>query len=320
VSDKTFQAALKANREASLYGGWLTKYQHIERLGSPEVEGLLDGIVTVQTKIDGANLTVAWDNEKGLIIASRNQAISVGGVPSVGFNGAVEYVLANHRFEEIVRHGYIIRAEHLVRHSISYTKENMGKPWVFDVQQMVDGAYLEPMEYEQMFDGYGISFIPVLAILDHPTVDDIVALVPGPDTFGAQQKEGVVVKRYNFVNQWGHTVWAKLVAADFKEKNKLAFGAGKKDGPEMRFAATVTDEDVMKVIHLVNEQHPATVRDMSQVLGMVWHDAFVDRLWRFVQKDKVQAFDFGTARRLVESKTREIALTYFNGGHNEHSI
>ena len=312
MSDKDFQEKLEANRTAALYGGWLHKYQHIERLGSPEVEGLLDGIVTVQTKIDGANMTIAWDEEKGLIIASRNQAISIGGNPPVGFNGAVEYILARPAYEEIVRHdGMTIRGEWLIRHSIAYAKENLHKFWVFDIQCGSDGLYLPPEDYEDML--IELLYIPVIAVLDHPTVDQIVALVPGPDTFGAEQKEGVVVKRYDFKNQWGHTVWGKVVAADFKEKNKLAFGAGKKDGPELRFAAEVTDDDVLKVIHKIEEDHPATVRDMSQVLGRVYYDAFTDRMWKFIQKERVKEFNFETARRLVESKTREIALDYFNG-------
>src|SRR5467141_657509 len=74
----------------------LGKYQHVTRLGDEEVEGILDGDVIVETKIDGANLTVAcYKEHNGIIVASRNQIVYKEGMEKKGFQGAVEYVL-NH--------------------------------------------------------------------------------------------------------------------------------------------------------------------------------------------------------------------------------
>jgi hypothetical protein len=175
-------------------------------------------------------------------------------------------------------------------------------------------SYVEPRLYTPILEEWGIPYIPTLTTLNYPTPEVLAALVPGPDAFGADQKEGVVVKRYDFTNRWGKTVWAKLVAADFKEKNKLAFGATKHDAPELRFAATVTDEAVMKVIHkIADERGACTVKQMGEVLGRLWYDAFTDNLWAFVKKEKVGAFNFSEARRLVEAKARTVALDYFNG-------
>lgn len=318
MNQQEFQEHLTEQRSKPLYGDWLTKYQHVERLGSPEVEGLLDGVVTVQTKIDGANLTVAWDRDAGdFIIASRNHAIYHDGEIVEGFNGAVEYVKANAAgFQHITQDlGWILRGEWLVRHSVNYAPDKMKKLYIFDVQQTDDDlAYVEPRLYIPILDDWRIPYIPTLITIDHPTPERLAALVPGPDTFGADQKEGVVVKRYGFVNRWGKTVWAKLVAADFKEKNKLAFGATKNDPVELRFAATVTDEAVMKVIcKIADERGACTVRQMGEVLGRVWYDAFTDNLWAFVKKEKPGAFNFNEARRLVETKARTVALDHFNG-------
>jgi hypothetical protein len=189
----------------------------------------------------------------------------------------------------------------------------MKQLWVFDVEYE-PGKYATPEQYNYWCDMRSIPYIPTLTTIDHPTPEDLAAFVPGPDTFGADQKEGVVVKRYGFVNRWGRTVWAKLVAADFKEKNKLAFGATKNDPVELRFAATVTDEAVMKVIYkIADERGGCTVRQMGEVLGRVWYDAFTDNLWAFVKKEKPGAFNFNEARRLVETKARTVALDHFNG-------
>ena len=37
------------------------KYQHIERLGTDETEGILDGLVYVFPKIDGTNGSIWWE-------------------------------------------------------------------------------------------------------------------------------------------------------------------------------------------------------------------------------------------------------------------
>lgn len=72
-----------------------TSYLHVEKLGSPEVEGILDGHVSVTPKLDGTN-AVVWMGEDGYLHAgSRKRAISpssskmVGFVLNVAYNDAV---------------------------------------------------------------------------------------------------------------------------------------------------------------------------------------------------------------------------------------
>ena len=50
----------------------ITRYQHVERLGKVEVNGLLDGEVYVQEKLDGANATVAMV-DGSVVLCSRNR-------------------------------------------------------------------------------------------------------------------------------------------------------------------------------------------------------------------------------------------------------
>ena len=52
-----------------------SKYQHIERLGSAEVDGILDGVCHIFPKLDGTNSQLWWDN--GLKAGSRNRELSV---------------------------------------------------------------------------------------------------------------------------------------------------------------------------------------------------------------------------------------------------
>lgn len=314
MQTQTFEKRLEEKRSETLYGGWLSKFQHIERMGHEEVEGVLSGEVIVQTKLDGANLTVARDPEKGMVIASRNQAISVGGNPPNGFQGAVEYVLAHQGIQEVVCSGdFVLRGEWLVKHSLTYREDVYRHLYVFDVEDP-DGTYLHPDHFLPMLERHGIKTIPILARLTNPTLEDLLPLVVGPDEFGAKQKEGVVIKNYGFKNRWDRTTWGKVVSADFKEKNKLSFGASRSDGHELRFAAQITNEDILKVIHKIRDEKGAvSVKNMFEVIGRVWYDHFSDNLWDFIKDERVTTFDFKEARRLVETKARDTALSFFNG-------
>lgn len=320
MKEQEFQNFLEERQGRPLFhfsdGITLPKYQHIERLGNTEVEGLLDGEVYVQNKIDGSNLTVAKDPERGIVIASRNQVVSVGGDPPNGFNGAVEYVLKNEGIRNLLEgdQDWVLRGEWLVKHAVNYAPENFGHFYVFDVQRK-DGSYIPYSDYVEHLIPHDIKYIPMLEELSNPTVESLTVLVHGPDEFGAKQKEGIVIKRYDFINKYGRVTWAKLVSDDFKETHKMIWGASKKEDAEIRFASHyITREFVLKTILKIKEQHgDVTIRQMPEVLGRVWYDAFQEELWNFVKNEKVTDFNFRDARRLAEKLIREYALEYFNG-------
>lgn len=315
MSNEKFQTKLEEKRNHPLCGN-ISKYQHVSRLTNDETGGLLDGDVIVQTKIDGANLTIAYTEEKGHIIASRNNAKSVGGEPKNGFRGAVEYCLGHSGLMALSKQ-YILRGEWLVRHSMNYPKEYMQHFYVFDVQRYEDHSYLHPDEYIPLLIKHGIKYIPVLARLSNPTMDELAKLAEGPDEFGAEQKEGVVIKRYDFVNKYGRVQWGKIVHEGFQLKNKLAFRPKNADDITIKFASEVVSQHlVLKVIAKIKAEDPnndITIRKMPQILGLVWYDVFTEELWDFVKKNKVKEFNFYDAKKLVEVATREIALAYFNG-------
>ena len=52
-------------------------YQHVERLDSDEVDGILDGEVYIYTKLDGTNAGVHYNNGK-VIVNSRKRELSEG--------------------------------------------------------------------------------------------------------------------------------------------------------------------------------------------------------------------------------------------------
>ena len=294
-----------------LFSDWLTNYQHVERLGTDETDGLLNGWVEVQPKLDGVNLTVAYDQERGLVVASRTQVVSIGGNPPVGFKGAVEYVMAHDGITTYCQDtGAILRGEWLVKHGTSYDKEALNRFYVFDVE--MGGNYYLPYDtYAPELAALRVAYVPRLARLHCPTLEDVATLLPGGE-LGAPQREGIVCKRYGFVNQYGRTVWGKLVV----EKPVRVRPERGPTEQEDAFAGLATDAFIRKIIALVAEGRgePPNIRHMGEVIGRAWHDLVQEEMWHFIHKGKVGPFDFRAAERAVNQAVRTYALSYYQGG------
>jgi hypothetical protein len=297
----------------------LGRYQHVERLGHVDCDGLLAGEVYVQEKLDGANLTVAWDPNQGIIIASRNMAISVGGKVRKPFDGACDYVHAHAGITSLLNEHptWVLRGEWLKRHSINYTAEAMRKFYVFDVQ--CEGRYLDPCEYAPVLAQHGVEYIPTLATLTNPTTEELAQHVQGPSMWGAPQKEGIVIKRSTFTNRWGRTVWAKMVSDDFKLKNKVEFGATRHDELEVQFATLANRHFVLKEIHKLEGELERRVeaKDIARVLETCWRVLIEEEMYGFITKAKRvnggRVVDFVKMRGFVVAAVRETVLAYVNG-------
>lgn len=308
----------------------LPKYQHVERIGHEDVEGLLDKEVYVQEKIDGTNLTVAIVGGC-LVIASRNNTLSINGEPDHGFRGAVEYVLASKVPAFLAENpDLILRGEWLVRHALNYDADKMGKFYVFDVQRRIGERngevvleYLDPIDYIPILEPYAIDYIKIQdrGIM---TIDRLIELSQVPSDYitnatttnpSTSIREGIVVKRIGFVNRFGRTVWGKIISREFEEKKALHMHIQNQDPDEIRFAALhVTRELVFKEMAKIGEREgrESTVRDMGELIGRTWHAVFTEELWDFVKKERTTKFDFKQAQRLVTEKVRDIALAYYN--------
>ena len=93
-------------------------YPKIHRLGKEETDGILDGPVTVQEKIDGANVSI-WIKDGVVRCGSRTRELEEG------FNGFVDAVKANKKLAEWLEQFPTNRlyGEWLVKHTITYPDE-----------------------------------------------------------------------------------------------------------------------------------------------------------------------------------------------------
>lgn len=303
----------------------IPRYCHIERLGSDECEGILLGSVIVQEKIDGACATVAMHPTKyGIVIASRKNVISIGGVPDHGFRGLVEYVLSHDGINDLLKcyPGWILRGEWLVHHTVRYRDESYGKLYIFDVEETtkIEGKqrrrFLHVDQYKDPLAERNILMVPEIARLESPTAEELQTLAVGPSALGDNGREGIVIKRYDYRNKYGQVTWAKLLADKVQTNGATQPGQRKRqaDYLEAKFASLATDHFVHKIMDkIVDFQGNVSITDMPQILGRAWYELFTEELWNFVSKNHVKHFNFDVARKHVTRRVRDIALARLDG-------
>ena len=194
------------------------KYQHIERLGTTETQGIEIGEVWVFPKIDGTNASLWWDD--GLQAGSRNRHLSLDN----DNQGFMEWAVGQEMFTRFFSAYSNLRlyGEWLVPHTLkTYADSAWRNFYVFDVVDE-DGVYMPYEEYRDILSPLGIEYIPPICRIKNPTTDRLIAQMEKNGYLikdGEGVGEGVVIKNYNYRNKYGRVIWAKIVRNDFKAKH-----------------------------------------------------------------------------------------------------
>lgn len=188
------------------------KYQHIERLGTAGVEGILNGKCYIMPKIDGTNASIWLGEDNEVHCGSRNRDLTEG-QDNGGFRAWVqnqpqikEYLQA-HPTQRLY-------GEWLIPHTIKTYKDEAWRVfYIFDVMEAVEDAekYLPYDIYQPMLKEYQLTYIEPMAIIDQPTIEELKQLMES-NTFLMQPGaigEGIVIKNYNFINRYKRVQWAK---------------------------------------------------------------------------------------------------------------
>jgi hypothetical protein len=275
------------------------QYQHVERLGTDEVEGILDGVCYVTPKIDGTN-GVVWC-EDGVIHAGSRKRELGNGKDNAGFYAAITADPAIKAFfaahPEATLYG-----EWLVKHTIKDYEDSAWRHfYVFDV--VVDGRYLAPPEYIPMLGL--IDYVPVIATLDHPTTEDVMDCLDKATYLMKNDEpgEGIVIHRPDFVNKYGRTVWAKIVRAEFKVacKEKTVETMPSK---EAEFVSTYCTEAM--ILKEQSKIQPWSSKKIPQLLNTVYHELINECIWDYIKKAKNPTLNFRAIQGLCMEKTKEV--------------
>lgn len=292
------------------------KYQHLERLGTPEVEGIEIGTCHIQPKLDGTNGSVWWCD--GLKAASRNRILT----PDSDNQGFLYECLLNNSLISATRSlpNHVFYGEWLVPHTLkTYRDEAWRRFYVFDVVHIVEGEikrYEEPDSYIPILQRYNVDYVPTIAVIENPSIEQLRGMLD-KNTFMMRQGEvgeGIVIKNYSYVNRWGRCTWAKMVRNEFKEKHIEAMGPPVLKGEstvEIEVATTYVTEalvrkELAKIVAL-GEDKPIQPR----LLSTVFHAIITEETWNILSKFKNPTIDFKLLQKHVYAKVKAFAPEYF---------
>lgn len=286
------------------------QYQHIERLGTDEVDGLTLGKCLVFPKIDGTNASIWLDDSGNLAFGSRKRHLAIDS-DNAGFMAAMQQNESIQTFFKELP-GHRLYGEWLVPHSLkTYEDYAWRKFYVFDVVDE-DGKYVNYFDYQIALDDYGVDYIPPIYETTDPTDEQLFGMLEH-NTFliqdGSGKGEGIVIKNYDFVNRFGHTVWAKIVSTEFKAKHVKEMGP-----PEMKGAMT-TERDIVdkyvskalaeKVLAKIKSEDGWSSKMIPRLLHTVFYDLVKEDCWDFVKAHKNPTINFGKLQSLTYAKVKE---------------
>ena len=287
-----------------------SKYQHIERLGSAEVDGILDGVCHIFPKLDGTNSQLWWDN--GLKAGSRNRELSVESDNAGFYNWALTQSNILSFFEN--RPDLKLYGEWLVPHTLKNYNSNAWRNfYVFDVIRE-DGSYLPYEEYNTLLSIYGIPTIPVLLVKANPSLSELNELLSN-NTYLISEGigEGIVIKNYNYVNKYGRKTWAKVIADEFKvQKGTSTKDISEQKPIEFQIVETfVTEAFVRKELAKIELVEPWTPKLIPKLLNTIFHELIVEEMWNILKRFKNPKINFKDLNNLTISKIKELLSDKF---------
>ena len=287
-----------------------SKYQHIERLGSAEVDGILDGVCHIFPKLDGTNSQLWWDN--GLKAGSRNRELSVESDNAGFYNWALTQSNILSFFEN--RPDLKLYGEWLVPHTLKNYNSNAWRNfYVFDVIRE-DGSYLPYEEYNTLLSIYGIPTIPVLLVKANPSLSELNELLSN-NTYLISEGigEGIVIKNYNYTNKYGRKTWAKVIADEFKvQKGTSTKDISEQKSIEFQIVETfVTEAFVRKELAKIELVEPWTPKLIPKLLNTIFHELIVEEMWNILKRFKNPKINFKDLNNLTISKIKELLSDKF---------
>ena len=297
------------------------KYQHVERFGTPEVKNIEIGTCYIFPKIDGSNSSV-WLNNGILCAGSRNRELNLK-QDNAGF---FEHINKQDNVKQMLIDypNYRLYGEWLTPHSLKTYKDSAWKKfYVFDVIEELEEdnfRYLPYEEYKILMDKYSIDYIPPIEVITNTNYEQLIRQLE-KNVFliqdGKGVGEGIVIKRYDYKNQYGRTTWAKIVTSEFKEKHAKIMC--KTDKP-MKGKQMVEEDIVNKYIttalcektyaKIIEEKGEWQSKYIPMLLNMVYYDLVREDCWNFVKDFKNPTINFGTLQYMVFNKVKEIMQKY----------
>ena len=303
------------------------KYQHIERFGTDEVDGIETGECLIFPKVDGINAS-AWLDNGETKAGSRRKEITL----EEDYNGFYRHILDNENIKKYLKKHptHRLYGEFLVKKSLkTYRGDAWKKFYIFDITvdnnrmskrdaETVD--YIPYDTYKSLLEEFNLEYIPPLARIKKPNYESLVKLLDKNNYLiknGKGKGEGIIIKRYNFYNKWGRQTWAKIVRNEFKEKHSKEMGV-----PEIK-PLNIVEEKIInnfvtksfiekEYVKIINEKNGWKSQYIPELLCRVFHELVVEETWNIVKKYKKPKIDFKRLNNMVIHKVKEVKSEIFN--------
>ena len=286
-------------------------YQHIEKLGNKEVEGILKGKCSIQPKIDGTN-GVVWLGDDGIIHAgSRRRDLTLDNDNAGFYNTVIKD--DNIRKYLLDHKDHYLYGEWLVPHTIRYYHPESWKHfYVFDIFSY-DRGYIPYDEYSKELDKYGISYIPEIISIDNPTMEDLTKYLKETKYLIPEDKmsEGIIIKNYEYRNQYGRCTYAKIVAEEFfntKSILRMKNHEAKDKTSEKDIVTTMLSEPLIrKEFAKIKLAYPDARRQelIGRTLNTIFHVFIHEELLDYIEK-KRPLINFYYLKKECDERIKEV--------------
>ena len=286
-------------------------YQHIEKLGNKEVEGILKGKCSIQPKIDGTN-GVVWLGDDGIIHAgSRRRDLTLDNDNAGFYNTVIKD--DNIRKYLLDHKDHYLYGEWLVPHTIRYYHPESWKHfYVFDIFSY-DRGYIPYDEYSKELDKYGISYIPEIISIDNPTMEDLIKYLKETKYLIPEDKmsEGIIIKNYEYRNQYGRCTYAKIVAEEFfntKSILRMKNHEAKDKTSEKDIVTMMLSEPLIrKEFAKIKLAYPDARRQelIGRTLNTIFHVFIHEELLDYIEKKK-PLINFYYLKKECDERIKEV--------------
>lgn len=297
------------------------KYQHLERFGNDEVEGIELGKLYIFPKLDGTNAQVWLDDEGNIKAGSRNRELTLE-KDNAGF---YKFVLENENIKKYLeKHPtHRLYGEFLVPHSLkTYREDAWRRFYIFDVcLDKEDGSveYIPYDIYKPLVEEFGLDYIPPIVTMTNGLYEYFIRTLDN-NTFMIQDGkgvgEGIVIKNYDYYNKYKRQIWAKIVTNEFKEIHKREMGVNniktekviEQEIVDNYCTAAFIEKEYSKIL---NETGEWDNRKIPMLLGRVFSELVKEETWNIIKKYKNPTINYKTLNALVINKIKTVKSDIF---------
>lgn len=298
-------------------------YTHLERIN--KIEEMLDNTVILQPKLDGTCSEVYSRNGE-IYCGSRSRELKEE-KDNANFRN---YILNSDDGEIVALRDFIQEHENYIVYGEwiggikdfcnkfvgSFKNYKEGGFFIFDVFDIERGDYLDYDEWAPVLSRFYHRIVPVIAILQNPSVDDVAGYIDQCVFNVVDEKpgEGIVIKAQPTArDKFGNVMIGKLVRDEFKQSKSRPKKQYNPSETIAEFVETFVTESFMdkcrnKVLIACGDDEfdTSNKKHVGMFISLVVNDVIDEEMFGFLRKKKFNVvIDFAQLRANIQNAARD---------------